>query len=224
METSSELQYKTRREAMVTYQIRKRGISDERLLEAMRTLPRHLFIPADYREYAYEDHPVPIGESQTISQPYMAALMTDLLRLKGTEKVLEIGTGSGYQAALLGMLAQEVHTVEFIAPLAEQAKRNLEAAGIKNVMVHVADGTLGWSSAAPYDGILVTAAAPESPPPLFEQLKPDGRLVIPVGGRGIQEILYWKQVHGIWKFEKILEVAFVPLRGEWGWSHDEWPI
>lgn len=224
METSSELQYKTRREAMVTYQIRKRGISDERLLEAMRTLPRHLFIPADYREYAYEDHPVPIGESQTISQPYMAALMTDLLRLKGTEKVLEIGTGSGYQAALLGMLAQEVHTVEFIAPLAEQAKRNLEAARIKNVMVHVADGTLGWSSAAPYDGILVTAAAPESPPPLFEQLKPDGRLVIPVGGRGIQEILYWKQVHGIWKFEKILEVAFVPLRGEWGWSHDEWPI
>lgn len=224
METSSDLQYKSRREVMVANQIIKRGIKDARLLDAMRTLPRHLFVPPEYREYAYDDHPVPIGESQTISQPYMVALMTELLGLRGSEKVLEIGTGSGYQAGLLGLLAREVHTVEIIPGLAEQAKKNLAAAGIRNVTIHHTNGTLGWPEAAPYDGILVTAAAPNTPPPLFQQMKPEGKLVIPVGGRGVQEILFWKQEKGSWKSESILVVAFVPLRGEWGWSHEEWPI
>ncbi len=224
METPVDLQYKTRREAMVTYQIEKRGILDERLLDAMRTLPRHCFVPEEYRIHAYADHPVPIGEGQTISQPYMVALMTSLLELKGTERVLEIGTGSGYQAALLGMLAKEVHTVEIIPALADKARQNLQSVGIHNVAVHTADGTLGWPNAAPYDGIVVTAAAPDTPPPLFEQLKPEGRLVIPVGGHGVQEILLWRQEKGKWQSENILIVAFVPLRGKWGWSRSDWPI
>lgn len=224
MEPSIDLLYKSRREEMVANQIEKRGILEERLLDAMRTLPRHCFIPEEYRIHAYADHPVPIGESQTISQPYIVALMTSLLDLKGWETVLEVGTGSGYQAALLGMLAREVHSVEIIPSLAEQARKNLKTVGIRNVFVHAGDGTLGWAPAAPYDAILVTAAAPDSPPSFFDQLKPEGRMVIPVGGRGVQELLLFRQARGTWKSENILIVAFVPLRGQWGWSRDDWPI
>lgn len=171
------------REQMVITQIARRGIEDERLLEAFRRVPRHLFVPPEYREWAYSDGPLPIGRGQTISQPYIVALMISLLHLRGDERVLEIGTGSGYQAALLACLAQEVHTIEYIPELAQEATARLKALGFENVHCHVGDGSLGWPEAAPYHGILVSAAAPQVPAPLLEQLAEDARLVIPVAVR-----------------------------------------
>jgi len=224
MDFLDEGEYVTRREAMVTTQIIQRGILDKRLLDAMGTVPRHLFVPPGYRRYAYSDHPLPIGEGQTISQPYMVALMTSLLGLTGGETVLEIGTGSGYQAAILSHLAKEVHTVEIIPAVAENARKILAALGYANVFLHIGDGSFGWSECAPYDGIIVTAAAKETPRALLDQLKPSGCLVIPTGGPSLQYIQKWTMENGEWTSESILAVSFVPLRGAEGWTREEWPI
>lgn len=224
MDFLDEGEYVSRREAMVSDQILARGIAEPRLLEAMRTIPRHLFVPAGYRRYAYSDHPLPIGESQTISQPYMVALMTSLLQLTGEEKVLEVGTGSGYQSAILSRLAREVHSIEILPEVAQKARKTLDELGFESVIIHVGDGSLGWPQAAPYDAILVTAAAKEVPLALFEQSKPTGRIVIPTGTRSLQHIQLWTYENGHWESEDILGVSFVPLRGPQGWSQKEWPV
>ncbi len=209
------------RELMVREQITGRGLKAPRLLEAFRKVPRHLFVPQQLWERAYDDGPLPIGNDQTISQPYIVALMTSLLGLQGDENLLEIGTGSGYQAAILGELARQVHTVERHTELAERAAAHLASLGFQNVFVHEGDGTLGWPEAAPYDGILVTAAAPAPPPPLLEQLAEGGRMVIPVGGRMGQDLQVWTREHGRFEHEDMIPVSFVPLRGEYGWKQ-EW--
>jgi protein-L-isoaspartate(D-aspartate) O-methyltransferase len=178
---------------MVNHQIAARGVCDERVLEAMRSVPRHLFIEPEYRYQAYFDGPLPIGNGQTISQPYIVALMSELLELLGGEKVLEVGTGSGYQAAVLAYLAGEVHTIERHASLTRYAARILANLGLSNVHVHTGDGTLGLPEQAPFAGIIVTAAAPRVPRPLLDQLMDGGRLVIPVGGRGGQFLERWKR-------------------------------
>ncbi len=205
---------------MVKNQIEMRGIKDKRVLRAMMRVPRHLFVPEEYRKRAYEDHPLPIGEGQTISQPYIVALMTSLLELKGDEKVLEIGTGSGYQAAILAELAGEVYSVERIPSLAIKAAETLEKLGYKNVHIKVGDGTLGWEENAPYDAIIVTAAAPKVPSSLIKQLKVGGRLVIPIGERFIQSLhRYIKGKDGNLKGEDFGGCVFVPLKGKEGWDH-----
>ena len=210
-----------KREQMVERQIRARGVRDPRVLDAMRRVPRHWFVPPGEEDLAYEDRPVPIGYGQTMSQPYIVARMTELLNLRGDEKVLEIGTGSGYQAAILGLLAREVHTVERIPELAEQARKRLARLGLENVHVHIGDGTLGWPEHAPYDAILVTAAAPEVPQPLLEQLADGGRLVIPIGDRLYQYLERWTRRGQKFHRERFEPVAFVPLIGEHGWE-DPW--
>ena len=209
------------REAMVENQIISRGITDARVLAAMRAVPRHEFVPDQFFEEAYDDHPLPVGEGQTISQPYIVALMTSHLELTGKEKVLEIGTGSGYQAAVLSRLAKEVHTVERIPELASKAEATLKQLGYVNVIVHVGDGSLGWPEAAPYDRIIVTAAAPSVPVALTDQLKVGGRLIIPVGERWHQVLEEWKKtVSGLEKKE-VLSVVFVPLLGQKGWQEKD---
>ncbi len=210
--------YQRAREAMVENQIIARGITDARVLAAMRSLPRHVFVPEKYASEAYEDHPLPVGEGQTISQPYIVALMTSHLRLSGKEKVLEIGTGSGYQAAILSKLSAEVHSVERIVMLAENANKTLRMLNINNVRVHTGDGSLGWPEFAPYDRILVTAAAPAVPKEFTMQLKPGGFLVIPVGERWSQILEEWEQTDTGLEKRDILPVVFVPLLGEKGWK------
>ncbi len=207
------------RQRMVQEQIAARGVRDPRVLEAMRSVPRHLFVPDEYREWAYSDGPLPIGVGQTISQPYIVALMTELLEIppKGA-RVLEIGTGSGYQTAVLAHLADEVFTIERHAALAAQANARLHRLGLDNVHVRVGDGTLGWPEHAPYDGILVTAAAPEMPPALLEQVRIGGRIVIPIGRRGGQTLECWTRREDDFERQAIIPVAFVPLVGEQGWS------
>jgi len=214
--------YERERRRMVDKQILRRGLKDPSLLAAFESVPRHLFVPEDYRYAAYDDGPIPIGHSQTISQPYIVALMTALLGLNGDERVLEIGTGSGYQAAILGTLTAEVHTVEYLPELATQADTLLKKLGFDNVHVHIGDGSLGWPEAAPYGGILVAAAAPNAPKALLSQLEDGGRLVLPVGGRSMQNLEVWTRKGD--KFESRIEttVAFVPLRGEQGWDNKEW--
>lgn len=207
---------------MVRQQIEQRGIRNPRLLAAMRRIPRHLFVHRDLWERAYEDGPLPIGSGQTISQPYIVAAMTELLELTGSENVLEIGTGSGYQAAVLAELCHTVHTVERHADLAGQAQSVLAALGFRNVFVHVGDGTLGWPPDAPYQAIAVTAAAPHIPRPLIDQLDEGGRLVIPVGDRSGQTLERWRKRQGRILREKLFPVAFVPLRGRHGWDDGEW--
>ncbi len=211
-------EYLLARKRMVAEQIAARGVRDARVLWAMEEVPRHRFLPPEEQSWAYSDGPLPIGHGQTISQPYIVALMTELLALQGDERVLEIGTGSGYQAAILGKLAAEVHTVEIIPELAEGAQCILTELGLANVHVHIGDGSLGWPVAAPYDGILVAAAAPDVPRPLLEQLADGGRLVIPIGGRGFQELQLWKRRGERFRQERSISVAFVPLRGEYGWK------
>lgn len=210
--------YELERKEMVQRQIAERGLRDPRLLAAFEAVPRHLFVPDEYRHHAYADGPLPIGCGQTISQPYIVAFMTHLLELTGRERVLEVGTGSGYQAAILSRLAAEVHTVEMIPELFERAQERLAALGCGNVHCHLADGSLGWEEAAPYDGILVSAAAPAAPPTLLSQLAEGGRLVLPVGGRGYQELEIWKKEKGEFTCRSSLGVAFVPLRGKHGWK------
>ncbi|MFZ5819460.1 MAG: protein-L-isoaspartate(D-aspartate) O-methyltransferase [Chloroflexota bacterium] len=208
-------------ERMIAEQIVRRGLNEPRLLVAMESVPRHLFVPQEYRHAAYEDGPLPIGYGQTISQPYIVALMTDLLHLKGGERVLEVGAGSGYQAAILGMLAGEVHTVEYVPELAASAGKLLKELGVDNVHLHVGDGSLGWPASAPYEGILVAAAAPQTPRALLEQLADGGRLVLPVGGRGLQQLEVWKRKGDNYETDSVLSVAFVPLRGEQGWDQEK---
>ena len=207
---------------MVEDQIKARGITDARVLAAMRTLPRHAFVPDNFLDEAYQDHPLPVGEGQTISQPYIVALMTSRLELKGSEKVLEIGTGSGYQAAILARLSKEVHTVERIPELAEKAKSILKELGIDNVIVHLGDGSLGWPEAAPYDRIIVTAAAPAVPEELTSQLAPGGRLIIPVGERWNQMLEEWERTGVGLEKRDVLPVVFVPLLGQKGWQERDW--
>lgn len=203
--------------AMVAEQIRKRGIRSPRVLAAMERIPRHRFVPPELAQRAYNDEPLSIGERQTISQPYMVAAMTEALELDGSERVLEIGAGSGYQAAILAELAREVITVEARPPLAEAARERLAALGYKNVRVEIGDGTLGWPPAAPFDAILVAAAAPRIPPPLAEQLAEGGRIVIPVGPIDRQMLLRVRKSAGNFIEEKLFPCQFVPLQGRHGW-------
>jgi len=214
----NEDEFQIVRKRMVEEQIAARGVLDPRLLAVMGSLPRHLFVPADDLAWAYADGPLPIGHGQTISQPYIVALMTELLQVESTDRVLEVGTGSGYQAAVLGQLAAEVHTVEMIPELAAQAARVLTDLGYINVYVHLGDGSLGWLEDAPYAGILVAAAAPSAPQPLLDQLADGGRLVVPVGSRGLQHLEVWNRTGNKFKRQDNLGVAFVPLRGEFGWK------
>ena len=213
--------YERERKQMIQEQIERRGLHESRLLTAFECVPRHQFVPEDYRYAAYEDGPLPIGFGQTISQPYIVALMTDILKLNGNERVLEVGTGSGYQAAILGLMTEEVHTIEYIPELATQADKLLKSLGIDNVHVHFGDGSLGLPEFAPYRGILVAAAAPEVPQALLDQLEDSGRLVLPVGARGMQILEIWER-HGD-EFDNRTEtaVAFVPLRGEQGWDKEK---
>jgi protein-L-isoaspartate(D-aspartate) O-methyltransferase len=198
---------------MVEEQLRYRGIHDERVLQAMTEIPRHRFVPEAWRFSAYSDGPLPIGEGQTISQPYIVALMSENLALKGTETVLEIGTGSGYQAAVLGRLARQVYSVEIIPELAEAARARLLALGVTNVQVITGDGNYGWAEGGPYEAIIVTAVAPEVPPALLEQLAEGGRMVLPVE-KGEEQYLLRLQKRGGKIFEEDLgPVRFVPLVG-----------
>ena len=203
---------------MVDAQLVPRGISDERVLSAMRKVERHLFMPEATRSAAYEDRALPIGEGQTISQPYMVAIMSELLELTGTEKVLEIGTGSGYQAAILGELAGEVYTIERVPVLGENAGRILESMGYDNVHVYVGDGTLGLEDMAPFDRVIITAAAPEIPAPLLNQLREGGILIVPAGERYSQVLLKGKKTAGKLVKEQHTHCSFVPLIGEHGWK------
>jgi protein-L-isoaspartate(D-aspartate) O-methyltransferase len=204
---------------MVERDIASRGVRDVHVLEAMRTVPREAFVPASWREQAYDDRPLPIDAGQTISQPYIVALMCEALQLTGDERVLEIGTGSGYAAAVLSRLAAQVDTVERIAELAEGAARVLSELNVSNVRVHCADGTLGWPDAAPFDAITVTAGGPVVPPALLAQLAPGGRLVMPVGSnRGWQDLVRVTRAGpDDFRTESLCEVAFVPLMGTQGW-------
>jgi protein-L-isoaspartate(D-aspartate) O-methyltransferase len=202
------------RRSMIERDLVGRGIKDSRVLEIMGSLERELFVPDKVRSQAYEDRPLPIGVGQTISQPYMVALMTELLGLKGSERVLEIGTGSGYQTAVLGKLAAEVYSIEIIPSLSERAKVLLEQLGLDNVRLRVGDGFFGWGERAPYDAILVTASAPKIPEPLWEQLREGGRLIMPLGqDRRTQRLVRAVKVDGKQVIENISDVVFVPLTG-----------
>ncbi len=205
------------RAEMVEKQIRRRGISSSRVLEAVLAVPRHEFIPAAFLSEAYADKPLPIGEGQTISQPYIVAAMTAAIELTGAERVLEIGAGCGYQAAVLSRLAADVYTIESRLPLALAARERLERLGYANVHLHAGDGTLGLPECAPFDAILVTAAAPAPPAPLLEQLAEGGRLVIPVGPSDYQELLLIHKSAGETHKRVLEECRFVPLVGRHGW-------
>lgn len=200
------------RRDMVTSQIQVRGIKDKRVLDAMLKVERHKFVPSDYERLAYGDFPLPIGEEQTISQPYIVALMTEELELKVTDRVFEVGTGSGYQAAVLSLLVDEVFTVEIIETLADSATRRLERLGFGNVHVRCGDGFLGWPEAAPFDAIIITCAPPKLPQPLVDQLAEGGRLIVPLG-QDYQILTLYKKVAGSLQKEEIIPVIFVPMKG-----------
>jgi protein-L-isoaspartate(D-aspartate) O-methyltransferase len=204
------------RRHMVSHQLRARGIRDQRVLDAFEFIPRHLFVPEESRMWAYEDRPHRIGFGQAISQPFIVAYMTQSLGLIGTERVLEVGTGSGYQAAILSRLAREVHSVELISPLAERAAKTLTGLEITNVLIHVGDGSQGWSECAPYDSIIVTAGGPRVPKSLLDQLTDHGRMILPVGESGYQDLELWNREGDAFSHETLLPVAFVPLRGKDG--------
>jgi protein-L-isoaspartate(D-aspartate) O-methyltransferase len=210
--------YREARHQMVETQIRKRHVNDTRVLECLEQIPRHEFVPAEFRDRAYEDAPLPIGDGQTISQPYIVAAMTAALRLQGNERVLEIGTGFGYQAAVLSCLAREVFTVEFRPELATEATERLARLGITNVHVHCGDGTLGLREFAPYDAILVAAAAPSVPAPLLEQLADGGRMIVPVGGVENQELRLIERSQDDLRTTNLEPCRFVPLLGAYGWK------
>ncbi|RPH53044.1 MAG: protein-L-isoaspartate(D-aspartate) O-methyltransferase [Desulfobacteraceae bacterium] len=208
--------FKKLRNLMVTNQIEARGVKNRKVLEAMRKVERHRFVPKDYIDAAYEDHPLPIGEGQTISQPYIVALMTEVLEPDRTKIVLEIGTGSGYQAAVLAELFQRVYTIEIIAVLGKRAEKTLSDLGYKNVKVKTGDGYKGWKEHGPYDAIIVTCAPSHIPQPLKDQLKEGGRMVIPVGERYHQELILLIKEKGMMKQKEVIPVVFVPMFGENG--------
>jgi protein-L-isoaspartate(D-aspartate) O-methyltransferase len=211
-------EYLVARERMVLEQLCRRGIGDEGVLRAMRSVPRHAFVPESWGWAAYADEPLPIGDRQTISQPYMVALMTAALRLSGQERVLEVGTGSGYQAAVLAEICKEVHSVELRPELASLAKQRLEQLGYKNVYVHCGDGSLGLEEFAPFDAILVSAAAPAVPAPLLRQLADGGRLAVPVGTEEHQCLLCTTRRGEEYRQERRESCRFVPLLGCHGWT------
>ncbi len=206
------------RERMVQEQVTGRGIKDPRVPEAMRKVPREFFVESALASRAYDDGPLPIGDKQTISQPYMVGLMTESLELKGDEKVLEVGTGSGYQTAVLGLLAAQVFSIEKIRPLSVRARAVLDELHYYNVALHVGDGTIGWSDHAPYDAIIVTAGAPNIPRPLLDQLAPEGRLVIPLGDEESQVLKRIRRTESGFQEESLGECRFVKLWGKYGWA------
>lgn len=203
---------------MVEQQLRRRNISSQAVLKAMATVPRHRFVPDDLRPSAYADSPLPIGDRQTISQPYVVAYMIQLLELEPSDRVLEIGTGSGYQAAVLAELVKDVYSVERIEALAAHAREALHDAGYANVHVVLGDGSVGLPEHAPYQGIIVAAAAPRAPEPLKAQLADGGRLIVPVGSRGGQVLERWQRKGDDYQVDRLSPVAFVPLMGEHGWK------
>ena len=207
--------YTAQRLRMVKEDIEARGIRDQRVLEVLRTVPRHLFVDAYLRGSAYADHPLPIGEGQTISQPYVVALMTGALKLKPTDRVLEIGTGSGYQAAVLAEIAKDVYTIEIRKSLADKAAERLRELGYRNIKVKYADGYFGWQEHAPFDAIIITASANHIPPPLIKQLREGGRLILPIGSTVYyQTLTLATKRKGELDVEQLSAVAFVPMTGE----------
>jgi protein-L-isoaspartate(D-aspartate) O-methyltransferase len=214
------INFQKARDRMVESQLASRGIRDPRVLEALRKVPRHMFVDEALRDQSYSDHPLPIGDKQTISQPYIVALMTETLALQGREKVLEIGTGSGYQTAVLAELAERVFSIERFPNLAFRANQVLQKIGYKKVIIRVADGTMGWPEEAPFNGIIVTAGTPRIPQPLVDQLEVGGRMVIPVGDRFSQDLfLIQRNPEGIRK-TNLGAVRFVDLVGKWGWEEE----
>ncbi len=213
-----DTELRMRRTEMVDTQLRARGIRDERVLRAFETVPRHLFVPEHLQSEAYNDNALPIGHGQTISQPYMVALMLSLLELDGHERVLEVGAGSGYQAALLGMLAKEVYTVERLEPLAELSRSSLEEMSVDNVHVVLENGSVGLPDRAPFDAIIVAAGAPDVPDALVQQLADPGVLLIPTGPLSSQSLLRVVKRAGEVRREKVTDCAFVPLKGQQGWN------
>jgi len=211
-------EWKHERERMVKEQIVARGVEDIRVIQAMKKVPRHLFIDKTYYHQAYNDYPLPIGQNQTISQPYMVASMTELLELKDDERVLEIGTGSGYQTAILALLCSKVYSVERISELTRKARLTLKQLGFSNINLIVRDGTLGWPEFAPYNGIIVTAGAPEIPNALIEQLANNGRMVIPVGNEASQTLNFVEKHKGRIYRKEFFGCTFVPLVGKGGWK------
>jgi protein-L-isoaspartate(D-aspartate) O-methyltransferase len=211
------LPWETLRDQMVTRQLQARGIQNTRVLEAMRRTPRHLFVPDNVRPLSYDDRALSVGHEQTISQPYMVGIVLQALGLKPSERVLEVGTGTGYQAALLGQLAGQVETVELVPELAHQAETLLQTLGLTNVTVHVGDGSLGLPQRAPYDAIVVAAAAPHIPVRLLDQLTPNGRLLIPIGERHYQRLMRITKRGGSVEQDELGNCTFVPLVGEDGW-------
>ncbi len=218
----SKMEYEKLRQEMVAHQLVGRDITDELVLHAMQQIPRHCFVPEKVRDMAYEDRPLPIGQGQTISQPYMVALMCSLMQPDAEARVLEIGTGSGYQAAVLAHLFKEVFTIELLAELAENAKRIYAELEMSNIQVKIGDGSAGWSEHAPYHAIIVTAASPAPPQPLLNQLTDGGRLIIPVGNVHRQTLQIWTATRGKFQYINSIPVAFVPLRGKYGWSDADW--
>ncbi len=207
----SQPDYNEQRERMVENQIAERGITDTRVIRAMKEVERHLFVPEIVRSRAYSDNPLPIGEGQTISQPYIVALMTEYLKLKPDMKVLEIGTGSGYQAAILAEIVSEVYTIEIVESLGTRAKKLLDSLGYDNIQVRIGNGYEGWEEHAPYDAIIVTCAPNNIPEPLKEQLAEGGRMMIPVGGRNIQNLVLNRKKKGRIRQQSVLPVRFVPM-------------
>jgi protein-L-isoaspartate(D-aspartate) O-methyltransferase len=210
--------YRLARERMVKNQLIPRGIADENVLRAMGKVQRHLFVEEALVGEAYNDHPLPIGHKQTISQPYIVALMTEALELTGREKVLEIGTGSGYQTAVLAELSDRVYTIERIAPLLEKSKRLLESLGYRNIYFKAYDGTLGWEDFSPFDAIMVTAGAPNVPDPLRKQLADGGRMIIPIGNRYSQDLIRVTRTKDRFVEKNLGGCRFVDLIGEHGWK------
>jgi protein-L-isoaspartate(D-aspartate) O-methyltransferase len=218
VEPGFEARLARERERMVDEQLTRRGIADARVLEVMRRIPRHRFVEEGLAHSAYEDHPLPIGEGQTISQPYIVALMTSLLELTGQEKVLEVGTGSGYQTAVLGALARRVWSIERLPRLAERARNLLESLGVSNVWIRVGNGALGWPDEAPFDRILVAAGGPTVPPPLVEQLAEGGRMILPVGSAEDQVLTVVERTGGEVRSRQVGECKFVKLVGKYAWD------
>lgn len=215
------MNFEAARHDMVARQVSNRGVRSPRVLQAMDAVPRHLFVPPDKISSAYADEPVRIGERQTVSQPFMVAAMADALLLTGSERVLDVGAGSGYQAAVLSLLAREVIAIEKEPSLAASARARLASLGYHNVQVEEGDGSIGWSSGEPYDAILVAASAPAVPPPLLEQLAEGGRLIIPVGSMDAQELIRIAKRDGRTIRETLLDCQFVPLLGRYGWQETQ---